>query len=156
MSFDELLVAFTARVEARDGAGLAALFTEDGVYHDVFYGAFVGRERIAELIDDWFHRTAHRFRWDMKERLAGPELGMARYVFSYESKLPEAAGRRVMFEGVALMKLRDGLIAEYREVADTGPAFAQLGFAPERTVKIMQRFADALRARQESRRHVAD
>lgn len=156
MSFDELLAAFTARVEARDGTGLAALFTEDGVYHDVFYGEFVGRPRIAALIDDWFHRTAQHFRWDMKERLAGPDFGMARYVFSYESKLPEAKGRRVMFEGVALMKLRDGQIAEYREVADTGPAFAQLGFAPGRTVKIMGRFAGELRDREESRRHIAD
>jgi len=154
MTFDELLAAFTDRVEARDGAGLAALFTEDGVYHDVFYGSFEGRERIAELIDDWFHRTAHHFRWDMKERLASGDFGMARYVFSYETKLPEAAGERVMFEGVALMKLRDGKIAEYHEVADTGPAFAQLKFAPERTVKVMQRLADGLRAREESRRHI--
>lgn len=155
MTFDELLAAFTARVEANDGTGLAALFTEDGVYHDAFYGSFEGRRKIAELIDDWFHRTAHRFRWDMKERLASDDFGMARYVFSYETKLPEAQGQRVMFEGVALMKLRDGLIKEYHEVADTGPAFAQLKFAPERTVKVMQRLADRLRERDESRRHTA-
>lgn len=155
MTFDELLAAFTARVEARDGAGLAALFTEDGVYHDAFYGAFTGRAAIADLIDDWFHRTAQGFRWDMKERAAGPDFGMARYVFSYETKLPEAAGTRVMFEGVALLTLRDGLIAEYHEVAHTGPAFAQLRFAPERSAKIMQRFADELRGRDESRRHMA-
>lgn len=155
MTFDDLLDEFTAAVEARDGARLAALFTEDGVYHDVFYGAFAGRPAIAGLIDDWFHRTAEGFRWDMKDRVAGPGLGMARYVFSYATKLPEARGERVMFEGVALMTLRDGLIAEYREVANTGPAFAQLRFAPERVVKIMQRFADELRAREESARHVA-
>ncbi|MFC3227058.1 nuclear transport factor 2 family protein [Marinibaculum pumilum] len=155
MTFDELLDRFTAAVEARNGAALAALFTEDGVYHDVFYGSFTGRTAIAGLIDDWFHRTAEGFRWDMKERVAGPDLGLARYVFSYATKLPEAAGERVMFEGVALMTLRDGLIAEYHEVANTGPAFAQLRFAPERTVKIMQRFADELRGRPESRRHVA-
>src|SRR6478736_2384064 len=61
----ELLKAFCLAVERRDGKGFASLFTEDGVYHDVFYGDFKGRERIAEMIDDWFHRTARDFRWEM-------------------------------------------------------------------------------------------
>jgi hypothetical protein len=56
----------------------------------------------------------------------------ARYTFSYVSTLPEAQGRRVGFEGVSIIKLRDGLIVEYREVANVGPALVALGFAPER------------------------
>ena len=35
------------------------------------YGAFAGRAKIAELIDDWFYRTAHDFRWDMHEPAHG-------------------------------------------------------------------------------------
>ena len=62
-----LLRAFCDAVERRDGAGFASLFSEDSVYHDAFYGAFVGRAKITELIDDWFYRTAHDFRWDMHE-----------------------------------------------------------------------------------------
>ena len=46
----------------------------------------------------------------------------ARYTFSYRSTLPEARGARAMFEGVAIMRLRDGKIAEYHEVANTAPA----------------------------------
>ena len=57
----------------------------------------------------------------------------AYYTFSYVSKLPEAEGRRVGFEGCSMMTLRDGKIADYREVANVGPAFVELGFAPERT-----------------------
>ena len=51
----------------RNGTAFAELFTEDGVYHDVFYGAFAGRAKIAEMIDDWFYRTATDFRWDMHD-----------------------------------------------------------------------------------------
>src|SRR5262249_43358653 len=62
-----MLREFCDAVEKRDGARFAALFRADGVYHDVFYGAFAGRQKIAAMIDDWFHRTAADFRWDMHE-----------------------------------------------------------------------------------------
>ena len=114
MDATALLRAFCDAVERRDGAGLATLFSEDGVYYDAFYGAFAGRARIAELIDDWFYRTARNFRWDMLELLTDGRTLYARYAFSYVSTLPEAQGRRVGFEGVSIMKLRDGLITEYR------------------------------------------
>src|SRR5689334_22621017 len=65
MDASAFLKEFTTAVERRDGKVFARLFTEDGVYHDVFYGAFKGREKIAEMIDDWFHRTARDFRWEM-------------------------------------------------------------------------------------------
>jgi len=58
-----MLRAFCDAVEKHDGTAFAALFTEDGVYHDVFYGAFAGRAKIAGMIDDWFYRTATDFRW---------------------------------------------------------------------------------------------
>src|SRR6476619_4827486 len=65
METSALLKAFCSAVERRDGKAFAALFTPDGVYHDVFYGAFQGPERIAEMIDDWFYRTARELRWEM-------------------------------------------------------------------------------------------
>lgn len=150
-----MLKQFCAAVERRDGRAFAALFTEDGVYHDVFYGDFAGRARIAEMIDDWFHRTAREFRWDMHEPVHDGRTLYARYTFSYVSTLPEAGGKRVGFEGVAIMKLRDGLIAEYREVANVGPAFVELGFAPERVCKILAREGAALKKDPDMRRHVA-
>lgn len=154
MSPNELLSAFTRAVECHDGTGFARLFTEDGVYHDVFYGAFEGRVRIAELIDDWFYRSARDFRWDMHEPVSDGRMLYARYVFSYVSTLPEAAGERVVFEGVSVMRLEDGLIREYHEVANTGPALLRLGFPAERVAKILLRQDEALRAREETRAHV--
>lgn len=155
MNTSALLKAFCSAVENRDGKAFAELFTEDGVYHDVFYGDFKGRAKIAEMIDDWFHRTAHEFRWDMHRPVSDGTMLYAYYTFSYVSKLPEAQGKRVGFEGVSMMTLRDGRIAEYREVANVGPAFVALGFAPERTSKILAKEGAHLRTQSEYRRHLA-
>jgi ketosteroid isomerase-like protein len=151
-----MLRTFCDAVEARDGATFATLFTEDGVYHDIFYGAFEGRKKIAELIDDWFYRTAEDFRWVMHDPVSDGQTLYARYTFSYRSTLPEANGARAMFEGVSIMRLRDGRIVEYHEVANTAPAFVDLNFAPERIAKIVGRQGAALKARDEMKRHVAE
>jgi ketosteroid isomerase-like protein len=154
MDATAMLKEFCSAVERRDGKALANLFTEDGVYHDVFYGDFRGHARIAELIDDWFHRTAREFRWDMHRPVSDGTTLYAYYTFSYVSTLPEAQGRRVGFEGVAMMTLRDGKIAEYREVANVGPAFVDLGFPPERVAKILAKEGKHLKAQPEFKRHV--
>jgi limonene-1,2-epoxide hydrolase len=149
-----MLRTFCDAVERRDGKTFAALFSEDGVYHDVFYGAFEGRAKIAEMVDEHFYRTATDFRWDMHEPVSDGTTLYARYTFSYRSILPEAKGARVMFEGVSIMKLRDGLITCYREVADTATAFVDMNFAPERIAKIATRQGAALKARPEMARHL--
>jgi ketosteroid isomerase-like protein len=154
MNTSELLRAFCDAVERHNGKAFAELFTEDGVYHDVFYGAFAGRAKIAELIDDWFYRTATDFRWDMHAPVSDGHTLYARYTFSYRSTLPDANGARAMFEGVAIMTLRDGRIASYREVANTAPAFVDLKFAPERIAKIVGKQGAELKARPEMKRHL--
>ena len=154
MNPKQMLAEFTNAVAMRDGARFAKLFAEDGVYHDVFYGAFKGPMKIAELIDTWFYKAAHGFKWDMLDPVSDGRTLYARYIFSYVSDLPEANGKRVVFEGVSCMKLRDGLIVEYHEVANTAPALLRLNFTPERVAKIMARQDDALRARPETKPHL--
>lgn len=156
MEATELLRVFCDAVEQRKGAAFASLFTEDGVYHDVFYGAFEGREKIAAMIDDWFYRTATDFRWDMHQPVSDGRILYARYTFSYRSTLPEAKGARAMFEGVAIMQLRDGKIESYREVANVAPGFVDMNFAPERVAKIAARQGAELRSRPEMKRHLAE
>jgi limonene-1,2-epoxide hydrolase len=155
MTTEQMLRAFCDAAEQRNGKAFAELFTEDGVYHDVFYGAFAGRTKIAGMIDDVLYRTAADFRWDMHAPVTDGKTLYAHYTFSYRSTLPEAKGARVMFEGVAMMKLRDGKIVEYHEVANTAPAFVDMNFAPERIAKIFARQGAALKARPEMRRHLA-
>ena len=154
METSTLLKAFCSAVERRDGRAFAALFTPDGVYHDVFYGAFKGRAKIAEMVDDWFHRSARDFRWDMFRPVSDGKTLYAYYTFSYVSTLPEAQGRRVGFEGVSIMSLHDGKIAEYREVANVGPGFVQMGFAPQRIAKIFEREGEQLKRHPEWARHL--
>jgi ketosteroid isomerase-like protein len=156
MNPSSMLRAFCDAVEQRKGKAFAELFTEDGVYHDVFYGAFEGRAKIAELIDDWFYRTAEDFRWDMHDPVSDGHMLYARYTFSYRSTLPEAQGARAMFEGVSILKLRAGKIAEYHEVANTAPAFVDIKFAPERIAKIVAKQGAALKARPEMKRHLVE
>jgi ketosteroid isomerase-like protein len=149
-----LLQAFCAAVEAGDGAALAQLFTPDGIYHDVFYGSFLGRARIAEMLTQRFHRDAGAFRWDMFDPVSNGKTLYARYLFSFTSKLPGAEGKRAMFEGVSIMTMRDGLIADYREVADVTPGLIDLGFPPERIARLGVRAGETLRTRPEAARHV--
>ena len=156
MTTTAMLRAFCDAVEQRKGRAFADLFTEDGVYHDVFYGAFAGREKIAAMVDDWFYRTATDFRWDMHDPVTDGTTLYARYTFSYRSTLPEAKGARAMFEGVAIMKLRDGKIACYHEVANTATGFVDMNFAPERIAKIMAKQGAALKARPEMKRHLVE
>ena len=106
------------------------------------------------MIDDWFFKSATDMRWDMHDPVCDGRNLYARYTFSYTSLLPEAGGKRAMFEGVAIMRLRDGRIADYREVANTGPGFVDMNFAPERIAKILRRQGDALKARPEVARHL--
>ena len=67
MEFRELLDRFSAGVERGDGRALAALFTEDGIYHDHFYGDFAGRDAIARLIEGHFHKEGEAFHWRFGE-----------------------------------------------------------------------------------------
>jgi ketosteroid isomerase-like protein len=154
MDISVMLKTFCDAVEGRDGKAFADLFTEDGVYHDVFYGAFEGRAKIAEMIDERFYSTASDFRWDMHSPVSDGETLYARYTFSYRSELPEAKGARAMFEGVAIMKLHGGKIACYHEVANTATGFVDMNFAPERIAKIVAKQGAALKARPEMARHL--
>jgi hypothetical protein len=61
-----------------------------------------------------------------------------------------------MFEGVAIMRFRDGLIESYREVANVAPGFVDMNFAPERIAKIAAKQGADLRSRPEMRRHLAE
>lgn len=146
--FTALLGRFTAAVEAGDGTALANLFTEDGVYEDGFYGASAGREAIKAMLETKFWGHAEGFRWRMLEPVCDGNLGYARYVFSYRSKLPDAAGETVVFEGMSQFSLEGDMIRRYREVFETGVAMSQLRFPAERIGKSLGRRAAVLRTRE--------
>ena len=140
IDFAKMLEQFAAAVEANDGTGLAALFTEDGVYEDGFYGAYAGAAAIAGMVAH-FHETGESFRWEFFDPVSDGRVGYAHYRFSYRSKVAGAEGKPVAFEGISHFELRDGRIARYCEVFDRGLALAQQGFAPERIKRVVEKAA---------------
>lgn len=153
MRFAELITEMVAAACRGDGQGVAACFAPDGVYHDVFYGAFRGRAAIARMIEEHFHRDGEDFRWDLHGPVEAGETGYARYVFSYRSRLPGHEGRRAVFEGVAVCRLASGLIAEYREVANAATGLSLMGFSDARLARFAARQAEDLLVRDEAAAH---
>lgn len=153
MDFDTLLARFSRAAQTHDCEGLAALFTPEGVYDDYFFGAHAGRADIAAMLER-FHVGGEAFCWEFVEPARAGDIGYAGYVFSYRSREPESAGRLIVFEGMARFRLQDGLIAHYSEVFDRGVAFSQLGYATERTAKLLARYAKGLHADPRVARHL--
>ncbi len=141
MEFGALIKRMTVAICAGDAEAAAACFTPRGVYHDGFYGEFSGRAEIARMVREFFHRDARDFEWRMLDVLSDGRLGYARYAFSYVSKLAGSEGRRVGFSGMCRCALEHGLIARYEEVFERAPVLAKLGFADERILKAVKRWA---------------
>jgi ketosteroid isomerase-like protein len=134
-----LLGAFSRAVCKGDGRALGALFAEDGVYHDGFYGEFKGREAIGDMLEKLFHRDGRDFFWRFEPPVASGDTAFARFRFGYVTRIPGHEGRKVAFDGISEFRLKDGLIARYSEMWDLGVAMTQIGFAPERIVKALQK-----------------
>lgn len=152
--FAELLDRFTAAVEAGDGPALGNVFTEDGQYHDVFYGTFTGRAAIAEMLEGRFWRDAEAFKWEMLDPVDDGETGYARWRFSYTAKTPEAKGKRIFMEGVGFFRLKDGLIASYEDYARIGEVLVQLELPGPKALRVLEKMAAAQNAKPEAEPHL--
>ena len=142
--FSQLLRALAKAVETGDGEALADCFTADGIYEDYFFGRKQGRQGLKQMLAH-FHDGGENFRWEFFDAVCDGSRGYARYRFSYDSLQALAQGKRVGFDGISCIDLRDGLIAFYREVFDRGMALAQQNFAPEHIVRIELKHALAQR-----------
>ncbi len=137
--FPTLIRAMAAAVCRGDGRGAARCFSADGVYHDHFYGEFVGREAIEKMVVGCFHRDAERLKWDILDPCSDGTNGYAHYAFSYTAKLPGSEGKRVAYTGMLHCRLADELIVHYAETFDRGPVLLQLGFPDARIIKSLRR-----------------
>lgn len=140
--FAALVARFGAAATAGDGKALAACFTEDGIYFDYIYGPHKGRESIADMLENLFHRDATDYDWTFFEPVVKDDLGYARSLSRFVSTIPEFKGRKVVIDGISRFVLKGGLIAEYHESVNGGVAQAQLGVAPERMAKVMRRWSE--------------
>lgn len=152
--FEALLGRFTAAVEREGGAALADQFTEDGVYHDLFYGPNQGRAKIAEMLEEHFWAHGEDYHWEMREPVVSGDIGYAHWTFSFTSKLDEAKGQRVVWNGMSRFKLRDGRIEHYKEMFDIAIALSQSNFAEGRISRIVAKHVERLRAEVAGTRHL--
>jgi ketosteroid isomerase-like protein len=154
MDLPRTLAKFAAAVEAGDGDALAGLFTADGVYDDYFFGpSEPGRAGIRAMLAH-FYDGGEAFKWEFFDVVAQGDIGYASYMFSYTSKLAEAKGARVVFDGISRLELQGGLIRRYSEVFDRGTALAQQDFSPERLKKVALRYAGRLKGRPQAKAHL--
>jgi hypothetical protein len=131
----------TSAICRGDAEAAAACFAPDGVYHDGFYGEFAGRAEIARMLREFFYRDARDFEWKLADAVCDGRIGYARYDFSYVSKLSGSEGKKAGFAGICCCELEGGLLRRYSEIFDRAPVLAQLGFADERIVKTVKRWA---------------
>lgn len=147
--FEALLTRFSDAATAGDGKAFAACFTPDGVYNDYIYGPHKGRESIADMLVNLFHRDAANYDWRMFDPVCKGDTGYAWSLSKFNSTIPEFQGRDVVIDGMSRFRLRDGLIAEYWESVNGGVAMVQLGVAAPRIEKVLKRWAGWLRERPE-------
>ena len=152
MEFTNILALMTESIVSGDGTSAAECFGPESVYHDVFYGAFQ-KEKIPTMVTEHFHRDAEGFIWDLFDPVCVGATGYARYIFSHKSKLKDSFGRRVVFEGVSICTMHNGLISAYREVANACTGLSMMGFDPNRLSKIIGQQTSELLDRDEVRRH---
>ena len=152
-SFNALLAEFAAAGVVNDGARFAALFSEDATYDDNFFGLHRGRAEIAAMLQR-FHDTGENYRWEFQEPVTDGTLGYAWFRFSFASKMPGCEGKPVLIRGISCFRVENGLIAEYREIFDTGIALAQLGFPGERIKRVLDKEAAAQNGSEAAREHL--
>jgi ketosteroid isomerase-like protein len=145
--FAGLVARFSAAATAGDGKALADCFTPDGTYFDYIYGPHRGRDSIADMLENLFHRDAAEYDWTFYDPVVNGDIGYAHSLSTFLSKVPEYAGAEIVIDGISRFVLEGGLIAEYHESVNGGVAHAQLGLQPERIAKVMSRWARRFRGR---------
>ena len=136
MEFSKIVKTFTTAVENNDGEKLASLFTVDGIYDDYIYGEFRGRRNIAMMLSTHFHRDAKNFFWEMSDHVFREDIGYAKYMFAFTSKIPEYLGKKVVVSGISFFRFKFNSIVEYSESVNGGIAMVQLGVKPEKMQKV--------------------
>ena len=142
MDFIGIINTFTKAVEDNNGAKLASLFTEDGIYDDYIYGPFEGRKNIELMIKDHFYSDAKDFLWEMYDPVCQGNIGYARYRFSFTSKMEACKGLRVAVPGMAFFQFQNDLIKFYAESVNGGIPMAQLNLPAKKIKRVFENWSE--------------
>jgi len=149
----EAVKAFYRAIASVDGDAVAALFTKDGVYHDLVYGPQVGHAAIRDL----FRRvkeSGRDYRADMEDVVCSDTQAYGRYRFSFTTQKGPYAGRRIAIEGVGHFAFEGGSIRHYQETANQGLTLVQLGMEPEKIERVLKRWTIELLSEPKMQRHL--
>ena len=142
MDFIGIINTFTKAVETNNGAKLASLFTEDGIYDDYIYGPFEGRKNIELMIKDHFYSDAKDFLWEMYDPVSQGNIGYARYRFSFTSTMEISKGKRVAVPGMAFFHFENKLIRYYAESVNGGIPMAQLNLPAKKIKRVFEKWSE--------------
>ena len=111
--FKKVTQELTQSVCNNDGESLANLFTDNGVYHDYIYGSFKGKKNIKLMLNNYFHRDAKNFYWEMSDHIFRDNIGYAKYKFTFTSRIPEYLGKKVVVSGISFFRFRISLLLAF-------------------------------------------
>ena len=151
--FSELIKKLTQHIVKGEGDEAAHIFNDSGYYQDIFYGKFSKKE-IPTMVKNYFHGNAKDFIWDIKNPISNSEIGYARYIFSYTSKMKSSYGKRASFEGIIFCRLKNYRIQEYHEITHSYTGLSMLGFSKERINKIIIKQTELLKKKLEMTKHL--
>ena len=134
--FERVTHELTQSVCKNDGESLANLFADEGVYHDYIYGSFKGKKNIKSMLNNYFHRDAKNFFWEMNDHIFRDDIGYAKFMFTFTSKIPEYFDKKIVVSGISFFRFKFKSIIEYRESVNGGIAMVQLGVKPEKMQKV--------------------
>ena len=134
--FEKVTYELTQSVCNNDGESLTNLFADNGVYHDYIYGSFKGKKNIKLMLNNYFHRDAKNFFWEMSDYVFREDIGYAKLMFAFTSKIPEYLGKKVVVSGISFFRFKFNSIVEYSESVNGGIAMVQLGVKPEKMQKV--------------------
>jgi limonene-1,2-epoxide hydrolase len=129
---------FSEHYEKQEVEQLVNLFTEDATYHDTFYGAFTGHDKITAMFRMFF-RDGKNYVWDMQKIVAEPGTAMAEFFFSFLTTDQRNPDRPVKMVGVGVFDFAGERISQFHEYFDVGPVLLQMGLAPEAVVRHLQK-----------------
>jgi len=67
-------------------------------------------------------------------------IGYARYRFSFNSKIPDYLGKKVVIAGISFFRIKRNLIVEYNESVNGGLAMVQLGISSKKMKKVFSKW----------------
>ena len=88
------------------------------------------------MLNDYFHRDAKNLFWKMSDHIFREDIGYAKYMFTFTSKIPEYLGKKVVVSGISFFRFKFNSIVEYSESVNGGIAMVQLGVKPEKMQKV--------------------